>query len=284
MSQHPDHDDHEVTEMTERLLRSWRADAAPSGAKRAAMAALGVGLAASATTGTVSALGGAARAGALGIVKALAGGALAGVVVVGTSTYVQRARAPEHSSAPLAKIATVSPASPVRSNVAPAAAPSDKTIEPAAAATVALPAPSPAHPKDDAPNAAVERAPMAAGTTALAPSPSPSSAAQGAAPLSDRPTSLAREIALLDESRATLGRGDAAGALKLLDRHAQEFPRGSLGPEAVVVRIEALLRLGDEHSARAIANQFATEHPDDSHLVRIKSLFANLKKPTGDRP
>jgi hypothetical protein len=50
------------------------------------------------------------------------------------------------------------------------------------------------------------------------------------------------------------------------------------------MRIEALLRLGDERTARSIAARFAADHPNDSHLARIQSLLTNTKKLAGDRP
>lgn len=275
MSEMQNDGDPEIARMTEVLLGSWRTDAAPSGAKRATMAALGVGLA---TTATV------ASSGAMAIVKALAGGALVGVLAVGTITYVQRTETPKGSVAAAPLPAAVTEKAPSRSDVAPSApsiAPEGEVEVDRGSAITPILAAATARSRDDGSNAtngrasvpAEERSPLAvAGAT---PEPSPAG-----------PSPLAREIALLDDSRAALARGDASGALKLLDRHSVEFARGTLGPEAVVVRVEALLRLGDDGSALAVASQFAKEHPDDSHLARLRSLFTHVEKPTstGGRP
>jgi hypothetical protein len=284
MSEHPNDHDPEIAEMTQRLLGSWHTDAAPKGAKQRTMVALGVGLATTATAATASALGSATRVGMLGIAKAVAGGALAGVVVLGTSTYIQHG----HATAPVAAtpVPAEGTAKPSSRGVPPAPAaqaPSETEIDPSPAA--ATPSASPAaRPMDEGSNAPTTRQVVSPEeATALVPLPEPP---RGSTPGSSqkRVSSLARETALLDESRSSLARGDGAGALKLLDRHAREFAHGNLGPEAVVMRIEALLRLGDERSARALASQFAMDHPDDSHLARIRSLLTNNKRPTGDRP
>jgi len=265
--------------MTERLLGSWRTDVAPSGAKRAAMAALGVGLATTATAASASALGDAAKVGVLSIAKAIAGGALAGVVVIGTSTYIQHGHAQPAVSAPAVSVETPAKTSKRHD---PPAQPTLPESEPESDRPPAItPTPAPVRPKDDSSNGAVERLPVPTEEATSRPLPTPPT---GAAPSQERVSSLAREIALLDESRASLARGDATGALKLLDQHAQQFARGNLGPEAVVMRIEALMRLGDERAARALASQFALDHPNDSHLARIQSLLTNGKKSTGDRP
>ena len=52
-------------------------------------------------------------------------------------------------------------------------------------------------------------------------------------------SSLAAELALLDEARAALRAGDPARALSLLDRYGREIPRGQLTREAAMLRAEA---------------------------------------------
>ena len=99
-----------------------------------------------------------------------------------------------------------------------------------------------------------------------------------------KPSSLALEIALLDDARMALAKGDPPEALRLLGRYARDFEHGNLGPEAVVLRIDALLRQGDVRSARSLAEQFEETHPNDSHLARIRSLLANANNTTGSVP
>ena len=56
---------------------------------------------------------------------------------------------------------------------------------------------------------------------------------------------LSAELGVLDVARSKLGAGDARGALAVLDEYARTFPRGRLGLEAEVLRIDALSRAGD---------------------------------------
>jgi hypothetical protein len=69
-------------------------------------------------------------------------------------------------------------------------------------------------------------------------------------------TPLARETELV---RLALGRlrreHDPAGALALLDQHARRFPSGALGPEAAIVRVDALLALDRRSEALAILDR-----------------------------
>ncbi len=95
-------------------------------------------------------------------------------------------------------------------------------------------------------------------------------------PDAPRASSLTREIALLDESRTALAGGDTLAALRLLDAYAAMFAHGTLEPEAIVLRIEALVRKRDGASARAVAQSFERSHPNDSHLARVRSLLAEL--------
>jgi hypothetical protein len=68
-------------------------------------------------------------------------------------------------------------------------------------------------------------APIVTATPALTPTPS-----------APRPLTIAAELALLDEARSALHRGDRAGARALLDRYAREIPRGQLGRGAALLR------------------------------------------------
>jgi hypothetical protein len=85
--------------------------------------------------------------------------------------------------------------------------------------------------------------------------------------------SLRDEIALLDAARRALGSGDTRLALATLDRHQTEFPRGLLGQETTLLRIEVLARGGNRPAAEALARQFLARHPDSPHAKRIESLL-----------
>ena len=80
--------------------------------------------------------------------------------------------------------------------------------------------------------------------------------------------SLTDEVALIDDVLAWLRTSDPAGALKLLDRYDQQFPRGALAPEATVARIEALVASGNVARAKEIAAR------SSRRTVKARSPFA----------
>lgn len=67
-----------------------------------------------------------------------------------------------------------------------------------------------------------------------------------------RPDLLDSEVVLLDSARGALKRGDSTEALALLDRHAQ-LGAHSLGAEATLLRVQALVVAGRTAEARAVA-------------------------------
>jgi len=89
---------------------------------------------------------------------------------------------------------------------------------------------------------------------------------------------LADELALLDAARRALRRGNARVALSELDRHQAEFPRGLLGQEATLLRIEALVRSGNRPAAEALARQFLARQPNSPHAKRIESLLGQAER------
>ncbi len=83
---------------------------------------------------------------------------------------------------------------------------------------------------------------------------------------------LADEIALLDEARRIVEK-DPSQALRVLDRYAQRFPQGDLAPEALVLRIEGLVRTAQVDSAEALARAYLAKNPTSPHARRIRTLF-----------
>jgi hypothetical protein len=98
---------------------------------------------------------------------------------------------------------------------------------------------------------------------------------QNAKPAPPRAASLGREIDLIDAARAALSRGDSRGALATLDAYARLYPRGRLGMEAEVLRIDALERSGDTDGARRRAAAFLRHNPKSVLSARVRRLLGS---------
>jgi outer membrane protein assembly factor BamD (BamD/ComL family) len=81
------------------------------------------------------------------------------------------------------------------------------------------------------------------------------------------------EIAAITLARGALDKGDARGALSALDGYQQDYPHGTLGPEASVLRIEALQLAGERSRAKALGESFLKAHPKSPHAQRVRSLL-----------
>ncbi len=99
------------------------------------------------------------------------------------------------------------------------------------------------------------------GTTSVAPKAPAPSASLG----------LSDEIKLLDRARSTLASNPQA-SMAALDEYRKLFPKPTLGLEAQVIRIEALVNSGDRGSARALAKDFLARHASSPHASRIRKL------------
>jgi len=86
-------------------------------------------------------------------------------------------------------------------------------------------------------------------------------------------SSIADEMRVLDEARRALSAGDGAGTIHALDAYRKQFPRGSFSQEAVLLRIQALVQVGDHAAARALAQRFRDRNPNSPHLRRIESIL-----------
>lgn len=136
--------------------------------------------------------------------------------------------------------------------------------------TTPVPTPSPAAPEkralglDELPSEA-PRAAHAREGAAVAPS-------DAAVQLDESPvgSSLAAELALIRRARSALGTGNAAEALGLLAEYQTSFSAPQLGSEALVVRVEALLRLGRKEEARRLAAPLLTG--DSLYAQRLRAL------------
>jgi hypothetical protein len=87
-------------------------------------------------------------------------------------------------------------------------------------------------------------------------------------------TDVAGEIALLNDAQRALANGQPDRALALLERHARQFPRGSLTEERAAARIIALCDLGRVTAARAETAAFVRQFPSSPLTDRVRAACA----------
>ena len=220
-------------------LRAARRDGPSAGSKQRAIAALGL----AAATTVAGAASNAAVPFALGRwalsllgVSAIGAGVIAGGVALTSRDHeAEVARAPAPRASPSS--------APV---LAPVVAPPERpSSEPVASSVLPLETPS-----------SVPARPARAAAIGVDP---------------PRPA-LADEVAALDLARRAVAAHDAASALGALDRYALDFPRGFLGQEATVLRIEALVQRGERVAAAELARRFVIAHPTSPMADRARSL------------
>jgi len=90
-------------------------------------------------------------------------------------------------------------------------------------------------------------------------------------------SSLSRELQVLKQAHDAIARGNPKGALSALDDYHARFPQGALGAEETVIRVQALLALGDRARATSIARQFSAAHPDSLYAQRVERLVSGAK-------
>ena len=88
------------------------------------------------------------------------------------------------------------------------------------------------------------------------------------------PSTLGAETSLLQAARAALGRGDAGGALALLDQHEREFPRGVLVEERLATRVFALCAMGRPAEATPVATRLLQLFPASPLRARVLASCA----------
>ena len=86
---------------------------------------------------------------------------------------------------------------------------------------------------------------------------------------------LARELAALDAARTAVAHRQARRALALLDAYSRAYPDGSLGPEAEILRIDALAQGGQGAAARRHAEAFVRRHPSSVLAARARQYIAD---------
>jgi hypothetical protein len=83
---------------------------------------------------------------------------------------------------------------------------------------------------------------------------------------------LTRETKVLELAHKALAEHDPRTALGVLDRYRAQFPDGSLASEAVLLRVQALLAIGDRAGAQALADSYSAANPGTPYSKRIKEI------------
>lgn len=105
----------------------------------------------------------------------------------------------------------------------------------------------------------------------------PARPASVAHPIASRPSaepayaSLKQEATALEHARVVLRQGDAELALRLLDRHRDEFPHGALSFEALATRAVALCRLGQVNEAFGILARLELTAPGSGSVAQARA-------------
>jgi TolA-binding protein len=248
----------------------------------AAASALGAKVGTVATIGASAAIGSAVSVGASIAIKAVAIGFAIGLSVQGAIVAKQRlthqpptrAAAATHlghgtraplpvaarpaSNAGLPESAAVTPESD-----APARARDSLTLE------------APSGQPGAAPTNARVRATNSAATAATPVNTASASEGEraGAEDNAEPADALEREVRLVDEARQFCRAGGYDRALLLLDRHQREYPGAALGPEALVIRVQALLGLGRRSEAEQLARPFTSANPSSPISKRLVGLL-----------
>jgi hypothetical protein len=148
------------------------------------------------------------------------------------------------------------------------------TVPPAAVAPVLVSADAPA--VAPVPVSAVpgrEAPPLTPSPVELAPVAGPPRAASRRAATAGTADRLREEAEALDGARARLASGEPSAALARLGDYDRRFASGSLHEEALLLRIEALVRLQDRSAAHALATRFLATYPTSVHAGRVTQLL-----------
>lgn len=127
-------------------------------------------------------------------------------------------------------------------------------------------------------------APVSSRSELVAPSAAASPVAAAAAPVGAPVTASARsnevkhvressvkaELGLLEQARSSLSGGSPSGALQVLSRYNERYPRGSLRLEAEVLKVEALAASGRNAEAARLADRVLARNPKSVVAARLR--------------
>ena len=252
-----------------RLLEAAAAEKPAEASLTRTLGVLGVGVG---VTGAASAAGAATTGAALTVASV---GKTSGVFALGTFAKWAIVATAVTAAGVAGKVVTSRPAP------APSAGHVPTTVVSAAVAATPHTAPerapvapfvSSAQPVEPDPPVALRAAPALAavspGAAAKVPKVAPAAAE---APIDAE--RLAEEVAMVDQARGALARGDAGGALRALDEYDARFSERRFAPEALYLRMESLLRLGKPAAARTVAERLAKRFPGSPHTPRARQVL-----------
>jgi hypothetical protein len=256
----------EATEFERTLLRSWKHESPPASARARALAIAGLAAGTSAAPPAHPVPAPKAAAGKLLAVVKWSLGAVISVGILGAGAALLRPSAPPFAALPSAPTSAVAPSEPP---VAPA--PTRLLIMPATNEPPPLQTSAPTSTAAAVVAGPPRRPPRSmSAASGLPPAPTASVAPSDA---------LGEQVARIDHARDTLGAGDAATCLSELDAFDQKFPRSVMSEEATVLRIEALLRIGNRARATDLAERFLTSRPTSPHASGVRALLGATTNP-----
>jgi outer membrane protein assembly factor BamD (BamD/ComL family) len=78
----------------------------------------------------------------------------------------------------------------------------------------------------------------------------------------------------MDTARAALAAGRAAETLAVLDEYERRFRERRFAPEALYLRMEALVSLGQTAEAREAAERLLLSYPQSPHGARARFIVS----------
>lgn len=253
------------------LLRSMRRDTPAADAATKTLIALGLGqtsasaaMAAGAPSSSIV-----AHSSSVGsILKGLAVGLLAGGGIVLVVDFARETTKPPPVLAP---VTLGSAARPEKAGPLPAVnhETSPQTVEPVASTKGAWQFGSKAQ-GGEPPSRDAELGALPRGEAAFAAPPETEPSGEE----SPSKASLAEQVGVIDAARRAVKSGRASAALGYTRNYDQRWPSGPLSIEAVIVRIEAELALGDRASAEREARRVLHRLPDTRYAARVRQLFS----------
>lgn len=263
------------------LIRSAHHDRPSERALERTLLHLGVGLALpSAIASAAPTAAAATQLGVTTLVKSLVTGLALGVVTAGGAHVTGRVLARRAPVAPMMLGPSASPAAPVSTGMRPSPLREADRTTPPALETAAVPAAAaePVEPAETAPSTRPPGgsfAPRVVAPNSSSSVPKPGSSL-GSFALDTRESSasaLAAETQRLEAARRALADGRARLALTTLTSYERDFPRGVLRPEALVLKVRALVAAGDRQAAEALGRRLIAQAPTSGHADAVRAAL-----------